>query len=190
MRRLSTKRLKNLPLVPQIVISSQDSDLGGWLQCLYSCLFFVFWPHPWHAKVPKSGIEPAPQQWPSHSSDNTRSLTCSEPLQGKALCLFSCSWWDTASSGHRGYCPAEVLNLAKGTELLLELDSGERIWERNNINERFTLEETTGKGGFQGSGFCREGGGCLLDQRMKKMLEKLVNKSCHFSKCMLCVLRM
>ena len=27
------------------------------------CILFIFWPRPWHAEVPRSGIEPTPQQW-------------------------------------------------------------------------------------------------------------------------------
>ena len=46
---------------------------------LYSFFFFFFfpffWPYPWHVEVLGTGIEPVPQQWLNHCSDNAGSLT-------------------------------------------------------------------------------------------------------------------
>ena len=48
--------------------------------------FFFFWPYLQHVQVPGLGIEPMPQQWPNHSSDDARSLMPKIPFS-KWLCL-------------------------------------------------------------------------------------------------------
>ena len=60
--------------------------------CLFLCSFVVFWLYVWHAKVPKQGIEPLPQQ------------RC-KPLQWQS--------WILNSMSHQGALEADIFNPKK-----------------------------------------------------------------------------
>ena len=80
-----------------------DNRLAPGLYFFLSFFFFFsfFWPHPWHMKVPRAGIESEPQLWFNsqidlcHSYGNARSLTSCTTLGSQAEVshlLFRYNW--------------------------------------------------------------------------------------------------
>ena len=72
-------------------------------------LFFFFWPHPQHVRFPDQELNPSHSSYPSHSSDNAKSLTTRPPRNSRynfrSILMVSGSRWSASRLWAGNYHP-------------------------------------------------------------------------------------